>query len=54
MKRFLDGCFIKEQQELDYEEASIDKYKRLHSGFIRIAEHIKSNVIQEMADIKRN
>jgi len=54
IKRHLDSKFITEQQILDMSEAEIKKQKRLHSWFIRIAEHIKSNQIQEMSDKNRN
>jgi len=54
MKRYLDSKFIKETNAINKTEANIKRYKRLHSWFIRIAEHIKSNVIKEQADMKRN
>lgn len=54
MKRYLESKFIEDQQKLDKTSSEIKRYKRLHSWFIRIAEHIKSNVIKEQADMKRN
>lgn len=53
IKRHLESRFIWEQLELDTTEAQLKRYKRLHAGFIRMAEHVKSNVIQEATDIKR-
>lgn len=54
MKRHLDSKFLDTQLKLDKISSEIKRYKRLHSWFIRIAEHIKSNVIKEQADMKRN
>lgn len=54
MKRHLDSKFIKEINYIKETESQIKRYKRLHSWFIRIAEHMKSNVIKEMADKNRN
>lgn len=54
IKRHLDSKFIEKANSIKKIEAHLKRYKRLHSWFIRIAEHIKSNIIKEQADMKRN
>lgn len=54
MKRHLESKFLERQSVLDTTEATLKKLKRLHQGFIRVAEHIKWGVIQENVDKKRN
>lgn len=54
IKRYLDSKFLDKQQVLEKVDAELKRYKKLHAGFVRLAEHIKSNVIQEQADMKRN
>lgn len=52
--KLIENVMADEIATLEKTEALIKMYKRLHQGFIRMAEHIKSSVIQEQADMKRN